>query len=279
MSMRFLFPPSVQPAMTIRRLRSSLAAFAFAASLPSPIRAADAPVYELRIYTTHEGKLPDLLKRFRDHTCRIFEKHGMTNIGYWVPLDRADGAANTLIYILSHPNRTAAKANWAAFAKDPEWQAVAKASEANGKILAKKPESIFMTTAPYSPEIKLTPGGAATPVPTAFELRTYTTPEGKLDALHARFKDHTMALFSKHGMTQIGYWTPTDDDKGAGHKLIYILRHPSREAGLKSFADFRKDPDWVKAKAESEKNGPLTLPGAEGVKSVYMAATDFSPLR
>jgi len=265
--------------MTLRRFLSSLAAITLAAGLPSSIRAADAPVYELRIYTTHEGKLPDLLKRFREHTCKIFEKHGMTNIGYWVPVEKADGAENTLIYVISHPSRAAAKDNWAAFGKDPEWQAAAKASEANGKILAKI-ESIFMTTVPYSPDIKLMPGGAgAKSVPGVFELRTYTTPDGKLDALHARFKDHTMALFAKHGMTHIAYWTPTDAGKGAGTKLIYILRHPSKETGLKAFSDFRNDPDWVKAKAESEKNGPLTLPGAEGVKSVYMAATDFSPLR
>jgi hypothetical protein len=233
----------------------------------------------LRIYTTNEGKLPDLLKRFREHTCRIFEKHGMTNVGYWVPLEKAGGAENTLIYVISHQSRAAAKENWAAFGKDPQWQAAAKASEANGKILAKI-ESIFMTTAPYSPAIKFTPGGAgANPIPGVFELRTYTTQEGKLDALHARFKDHTMALFGKHGMTNVAYWTPTDEDKGAGRKLVYILRHPGKEAGLKAFAAFRKDPDWVKAKTESEKNGPLTLPGAEGVKSVYMSATDFSPLR
>lgn len=266
--------------MTTRRFLSALAAFTLAQGLSPTLRAADAPVYELRIYTTNEGKLPDLLKRFREHTCKLFEKHGITNIGYWVPVDQADGADNTLIYIISHASRDAAKENWAAFGKDPEWQAAAKASEANGKILAKKPESIYMTTVPYSPAVKLSPGAAgATPVLGVFELRTYTTPEGRLDALNSRFKDHTMALFTKHGMTNVAYWTPTDEDKGAGRKLIYILRHPSKEAGLKAFTEFRSDPDWVKAKAESEKNGPLTVPGAEGVKSVYMAATDFSPLR
>lgn len=260
--------------MTIRLLLPALAAITLAASLPSSIRAADAPVFELRIYTTHEGKLPDLLKRFREHTCKLFEKHGITNVGYWVPLDKADGSENTLIYIVSHPSREAAKKNWAAFVKDPEWQAAARASEANGKIVAKI-QSVFMTTTPYSPELKLGTGSG----PRVFEWRTYHTPEGKLADLHARFKNHTMALFGKHGMTNIAYWTPTDADKGAANTLIYILAHPSKEAGLKSFGDFRSDPGWVKAKAESEKNGPLTLPGVEGVKSVYMSATDFSPIR
>lgn len=236
--------------------------------------AAAGPVYELRIYTTNEGKLEALLARFRDHTCKIFERHGITNIGYWVPVDEADGSKNTLIYLISHASREAAKENWAAFGKDPEWQAARKASEEGGKILAKAPESIFMTPTDFSPAIQT---GAATPE-RVFELRTYTTPPGKLEALHRRFRDHTVALFTKHGMTQIGYWSPTDEDKGAGTKLIYLLAHASKEAGLASFKAFREDPDWIAAKTESEKDGPLTVqPG--GVKSVYMTPTDFSPIR
>jgi len=237
------------------------------------VAAESGPAYELRIYTTNEGKLPDLLKRFREHTCEIFQKHGMENIGYWTPVDKDKGADNTLIYVIRHASREAATANWKAFQADPEWKAVAKASEANGKILAKAPESIFMTTTPYSPEVKL--GGGTEP--RTFELRIYHTPEGKLDDLHARFKDHTISLFAKHGIQSLAYWTPTDVKKGAGVTLIYIVSHPSKEAGLKDFEAFRADPDWVAAKAESEKNGPLTLPN--GVESTYMQPTDFSPIK
>lgn len=232
-------------------------------------------VYELRIYTTNEGKLDALLARFRDHTCRLFEKHGMTNIGYWVPLAKEDGADNTLIYILKHASEEAAKASFAAFGKDPEWQAARKASEEGGKILAKPPQSIFMSTTDYSPPVQTGAAGKER----VFELRTYTTPPGKLDALHARFTHHTMKLFSKHGMTHIGYWTPNASSPDAGHKLIYILAHDSHEAGLASFTAFRQDPDWIAAKSESEKEGSLTLPQPEGVKSIYMRATDFSPIR
>ena len=100
------------------------------------------------------------------------------------------------------------------------------------------------------------------------------------DALLARFRDHTMKLFTKHGMSHLAYWTPVDADKGAGTKLIYILAHDSKEAGLASFEAFRADPDWIKAKTESEKDGSLTIePRSEGVKSVYMTATDFSPIQ
>jgi uncharacterized protein (DUF1330 family) len=239
--------------------------------------AADSPVFELRIYTCHEGKLDALLARFRDHTCKLFEKHGMKNVGYWVPVDEENGSKTTLIYILEHKSRDAAKASFKAFGADPEWQAAAKASEANGKIVAKI-ESIFMTPTDYSPPLAIAKGDK----PRVFEMRTYTTPGGKLDALHARFRDHTMKLFSKHGMGHLAYWVPVDANKGAGTKLIYILSHASKEAGLASFTAFRADPDWIKAKAASEEanGGPLTIqPQAEGVKSVYMKATDFSPIQ
>jgi len=108
-------------------------------------------VYELRVYHCYTGKLPDLLKRFREHTTTIFEKHGMKNVAYWTPMDEPQ-KSNTLIYILAHPSREAAAANWKAFSADPEWQSVQKASEANGKIV-EKVDSTFMTLTDFSPSL------------------------------------------------------------------------------------------------------------------------------
>ena len=107
-----------------------------------------------------------------------------------------------------------------------------------------------------------------------YELRTYTTPPGKLDALKARFRDHTITIFNKHGMKSVGYWVPQD---GPEHEntLVYVLEHDSRDAATKNWAEFRNDPDWVKAKADSEKDGPLTTQ----VKSVFMDPTDFSAIK
>ena len=107
-------------------------------------------VFELRTYTTNEGKLPALQARFRDHTLKFFTKHGMTNIGYWTPQD-APLSQNTLIYIIAHPSREAAKKSWAAFQADPEWQKVAAASQVDGRILSKAPDSVFMDATDYSP--------------------------------------------------------------------------------------------------------------------------------
>ena len=108
-----------------------------------------------------------------------------------------------------------------------------------------------------------------------FEKRTYTAAEGKLDALHARFRDHTNALFRKHGMEIIGFWTPTEDKQGAKNTLIYILAYPSKEAREASWKAFSADPEWQAARKESEKNGKLV----DKVESVYMKPTDYSPIK
>lgn len=106
-------------------------------------------VFELRMYTATPGNLANLQARFRDHTLRIFEKHGMTNVGYWSPTE-PDLSENTLIYLLSHESRDAANASWRAFGQDPEWQEVAEASNANGNILAGV-ERTWMTATDFSP--------------------------------------------------------------------------------------------------------------------------------
>jgi hypothetical protein len=107
-----------------------------------------------------------------------------------------------------------------------------------------------------------------------FELRTYTSPEGKLGDLHKRFRDHTMRIFKKHGMESIGYWQP-QDAPDSQNTLIYIISHESREAAKKNWADFRADPEWQKVGAESEANGKIV----SKVVSVYMDATDYSPMK
>jgi hypothetical protein len=108
-----------------------------------------ARIFELRTYTAPEGKLGELHARFRDHTLRIFKKHGMENIAYFAPQD-APLSQNTLIYLLAHPSREAADRNWAAFGKDPEWQKVAQETQVNGKIVAKV-DRVFLNATDYSP--------------------------------------------------------------------------------------------------------------------------------
>ncbi len=232
----------------------------------------DTRVYEMRIYYAAPGKLDDLQKRFRDHTVKLFEKHGIENVGYWTPIDNTN---NLLIYVLGHASRDAAKKSWAAFGADSDWKTARTASEANGRLVTRV-ESYFMQPTDYSPAIKATKAG-----PRVFELREYTASEGNLAALDSRFRDHTVKLFEKHGMQNIAYWHRMPDQKEADRKLVYILAHKTPAAGAESFAAFRNDPDWIKAKEASEKKagGSLTEGGMAGVKSTYMTATDYSPMK
>ena len=124
---------------------------AWAASLPKGDPASTA-VYELRVYHAYEGKLNDLLKRFREHTTKLFERHGIKNVAYWTPLDEP-AKSKTLIYILEHPSREAAAANWKAFQDDPEWKSVRDKSEENGKLV-EKVDSTLMTLTDFSPPLR-----------------------------------------------------------------------------------------------------------------------------
>ena len=107
-----------------------------------------------------------------------------------------------------------------------------------------------------------------------FELRIYTAAPGKLDALNARFRDHTLQLFEKHGMKNVVYLVPTEDPKSQ-NTLVYLISHASRAAADKSWDAFRKDPEWQKVKDESERDGKLV----EKVESTYLSPTDYSPLK
>ena len=106
-------------------------------------------VFEMRTYYTHEGRLPALNKRFREHTCDLFKKHGMELIGFWTPIDEKDGKNDKLVYILAYPSRESAAASWKAFQGDPEWIKARDASEKDGKIV-KKVESVYLNPTDYS---------------------------------------------------------------------------------------------------------------------------------
>ena len=128
-----------------------VAASSLAASGQGQTMENSATVYELRVYHAEPGKLPDLLKRFREHTMRIFEKHGMKSVAYWTPVDEPE-KSNTLFYVLQHPSRTAATANWKSFQDDPEWKSVKEKSEANGKLVTKI-DSTFLVLTDFSPAL------------------------------------------------------------------------------------------------------------------------------
>jgi hypothetical protein len=225
----------------------------------------DTRYYELRIYYCFPGKLDALIERFQNHTTKIFEKHGMENIGYWLPVNNEK---NALYYILAYPSKDARDKSWANFSADPQWKEVASKSEANGKIV-ESVTSVFMNPSDILSSIQ--PGSGDGRV---FELRTYTCLPGRLPNLITRFKDHTVKLFEKHHMENIAYFTSVEKD-GAQSKLVYLLAHKNEEEAAKSWAAFRSDPSWIAARDASEKDGKIV----EKVESVYLKPLPFSKIK
>lgn len=234
--------------------------------------AADSKVYEMRVYYAAPGKLEDLHKRFRDHTLRLFAKHSIESVGYWEPIDNKD---NKMAFLLHYPSRDARETSWKNFMDDPDWKKAYAESHKNGPLVTNVVQTFWIET-DYSPkpEIKGDPAGRV------FEFRTYTTPPRGLDAINARFRDHTVKLFEKHGMKNIVYLNQMKDQKAADVTLFYILSHKSQDAAKASFDAFRKDPDWIAARKSSEEKagGSLTIADG-GVKSEFYKATDYSPIR
>ncbi len=230
----------------------------------------DTRVFEMRTYYAPPGRLDDLHARFRDHTLELFDKHGLTSIGYWTPIDNVD---NKLIFVLAFPSREAREKAWKAFVADPAWKEARRVTEADGPIVSKA-ESVLLGATDYSPIVEPADVGDR-----IFELRTYIASPGNLGNLNARFREHTVKLFEKHGMTNVVYWCPLEGQPGAGEQLIYFLSHKSVDAAKASFDAFRQDPTWVAARAATEKKagGSLTAPG--GVQSEFLEATDYSPMR
>jgi hypothetical protein len=139
-------------------MRSALFACLALTTIATPALAQNAPldpktaVYELRIYTPAPGKLAALNARFRHHTLKLFEKHGMRNVAYWNEQPTSEAPEGRVVYVLAYPSREARDADWKAFGADPEWRAVVASSEAGGKLVAKV-DSVFMTMTDYSPRL------------------------------------------------------------------------------------------------------------------------------
>lgn len=233
------------------------------------VRAEDKPVFELRTYYAAEGKLDDLVARFQNQTLGFFDKYGFSSLFYGIPTDNPD---HRLIYIISSPSLDSHKANWAAFQADPDWIAAKTSTEVNGKLVAKV-DSLLLSATDYSPALKIESHSP----PRQLELRTYTTNEGKLPNLDARFRDFTIRLFEKYGITNVGYFHPLSDQPGATNTLIYLLAHADDLARQASYKAFGLDPEWQSARKASEEVGPLLI--KDGIKSVPMVSTTYSPLR
>jgi heme-degrading monooxygenase HmoA len=220
--------------------------------------------FEMRTYTTNEGKRPDLIKRFQDHTLRLFEKNGIENVAYFIPADEAD---QSLTFILGYPSEASRDELWNKFANDPEWKAAHKASEANGPLV-QKVDQVFMV---WAPGLNNSPKPSASGI---FQLRTYYCLPGRIENIQARFRNHTQALFAKQGLKNYPYWLTVEKD-GSQPKLVYLIGHTDKPTFEASFQQFVKDPEWLKARDASEESGKIV----EKVDAKFLKSLPFSPMK
>jgi hypothetical protein len=220
--------------------------------------------FEMRTYTVHDGKMPDLIQRFQNHTRALFTKHGIENVAYFLSEEEPQ---KKLTFILGYPSASERDIRWNNFANDPEWKAVAAASEANGKIV-QKVDQVFMVWAKGLNSRKISrPSGI-------FQLRTYHLLPGRLDAIQSRFRDHTQALFEKQGLSNYPYWITVEKD-GAQPKLVYFIGHQSKEEFNAAFGRFVADPEWIKVRDASEASGKIV----EKIDALFYTALPFSPMK
>jgi hypothetical protein len=220
--------------------------------------------FEMRTYTVHEGKMPDLIQRFQNHTRTLFAKHGIESVAYFLSEAQPE---QQLTFILGYPSAAERDIRWGNFANDPEWKAVATASEANGKIV-QKVDQVFMV---WAKDLN----SAKTPRPSGiFQLRTYHLLPGRLDAIQTRFRDHTQALFEKQGLSNYPYWVTVEKD-GVQPKLVYLIGHQSKEEFNAAFGRFVADPEWIKVRDASEVSGKIV----EKIDSHFYTALPFSPMK
>ncbi len=220
--------------------------------------------FEIRKYYANEGKLQDLINRFQNHTLKLFEKAGMENIAYFLPVDNTD---NSMTYILGYPDEASRDKMWQSFMNDPEWKKAYEASHVNGPLV-KSVEQTFMVLAPHLNDTpKPMPSGV-------IQMRTYHLFEGKVPNIQARFRDHTQALFAKQDLRNYPYWMTVEKD-GTQPKLVYLLGAKDQASFDAGFQAFVKDPAWLKARDESEASGKIV----EKVDAVMFKTLPFSPLK
>ena len=215
-------------------------------------------LYEMRIYDAVPGKLPALNDRFANHFVGFFKRHGHGILGFWTD---AIGTTNRLSYILSFDSMAHKEATLKSIVADEEVNRVLTETERDGPLVDIVHNTLMRLT-PYSPEPRITTN--------IQEWRVYDAMPGKLPALHSRFADHTSYLFKRHGIQEVGYWT---EEVGTSNRLVYMLGFNDLGERQQKWAAFAADPDWQKARAESERDGVLT----KKTYSTIMQPTPYSP--
>jgi hypothetical protein len=200
-------------------------------------------IYEWRTYEATPGKLAALHTHL-EVAAALFKKHEIGVLGFWTEEIGTGGQVN---YMWIYQDLAEREKKLAAFGADSAWkQQVEEETKKEGVAVVARTHNTMLQPTPYSPTPRLSTN--------VQELRIYDSMPGRMPDLHTRFANHTLRLFEKHGMTNIGYWTEVF---GTSNRLVYMLGYPSLGDREKSWAAFQADPEWQRARAESEKNGTL----------------------
>jgi len=282
--------------MLIKSILSTIAIFLIGGTAALAQSPAISKLYELRTYVPESGRQSDVIKLISDGGMPLMKKHNISLVGAWTNVDPKDERVFTLI---SHKDKATSEASQTALQNDPAWKEIVQKTVIDGKKAVNSFTRIFLTVNDYSPALDVKQVGNR-----VFELRTYVATKGNLPALNARFKNYTLGLFSKHGMTNILYCSVLDGEpltcaklleavspigKGmaevdaslsaAGNSLVYFIAHASPEAAKTNFGKFVADEEWTKAYKASEAAAGGSLTVKSGVKSLFLQPTEFSPLK
>ncbi|HCW07597.1 MAG TPA: NIPSNAP family protein [Cytophagales bacterium] len=216
----------------------------------------DSTVFELRIYKIAEGQRESFIHLFKNEISKLIEKHQMKFYGCWTDVD-----SNKVVYIVSHINKVAMTTSWKNFYADPAWAPIKEKLNANEKTVLKTTSMLLR----YS---DIVPFKTNTSDAKLYELRIYYCFPGRLPNLITRFKTGTTRIFEKNGMENITYWTTIE--KSGQSKLVYFVAHKDKAAQKASWDSFGKDPDWIRHRNQSEKDGKIV----ERVESLSL--TPFS---
>jgi hypothetical protein len=238
-----------------------------AAAQPS-VPARESRTFELRTYYAAEGKLDALNARFRDHALRLFQKHGMTPIGFWSPEGNPD---NKLVFLLAYPSRPARDAAWKSMASDPEWVRARKATDRAGKLV-KYIEEEFLVPTDYSPAVVANAGET----PRTFELRVSTVRAADVGRMHATLRAGGTQELKEQGLTPVGFFTLDNPRRGSEVTLVSLLARTGEPERAKKPAD----PILLIALGQpAMKPTTGTIAATDGKKAEVLKPTDYSPLK
>ncbi len=231
-------------------------------------------VYELRTYHVAENKMEPLLTRFRDHSLALLSTHGMTHMGYWLPVDESE-RSRRLVYIVAHQSVAAGRASWGAFSKDPAWQRARDESERTGKLVTAF-DSVYLE--PVSVDnVLLNTLRESAARSRLYELRVFQSEKGRQAEWVGALQLKGMPLWQKHGMQVVALWRSVPTPKNSSESVAVLFVHVDAESAEAKGRALAADPAWTELLNSLPK--PAVEPASGADRPQLLSPVDFSPLK